>query len=79
MDADGTQNGYDTELTRQVAAAIPIPVIASGGAGKLDHFAEVLTTANANAALAASLFHFGTLTIPQVKTHLAEKNIPVRR
>jgi cyclase len=78
MDADGTQNGYDLALTRQVADAVNVPVIASGGAGSVDHFAEAVTTGGASAALAASLFHFGTLTIPQVKTRLAALNIPVR-
>ena len=78
MDTDGTQDGYDLDLTRQVAAAVNIPVIASGGAGTLDHFAEVLTEGGASAALAASLFHYGTLTISQVKEHLAAKQIPVR-
>ena len=79
MDADGTQAGYDCELTRAVSDAVGVPVIASGGAGTLDHFAEVLERGGASAALAASLFHFGTLTIPQVKDHLATRGIPVRR
>lgn len=78
MDADGTQAGYDCALTRAVSDAVPVPVIASGGAGTLEHFAEVLERGRASAALAASLFHFGTLTIPQVKSHLAAKGIPVR-
>ena len=78
MDADGTQAGYDCELTRAVSDAVGVPVIASGGAGTLDHFAEVLERGQASAALAASLFHFGTLTIPQVKSHLAARGLPVR-
>src|SRR5205807_485658 len=64
MDADGTQAGYDVALTRAVSDAVGVPVIASGGAGELDHFAEVLDAGRASAVLAASLFHFGTFTIP---------------
>ena len=79
MDADGTLAGFDCPLTRAVSDAVSVPVIASGGAGKLDHFAEVLNTGHASAVLAASLFHFGTLTVSQVKSHLAAQNIPVRR
>ena len=78
MDADGTQAGYDCDLTRAVSDAVGVPVIASGGAGTLDHFADVLERGRASAALAASLFHFGTLTIPQVKSHLAARGLPVR-
>jgi len=78
MDADGTQAGYDCELTRAVSDAVGVPVIASGGAGTPEHFAEVLERGHASAALAASLFHFGTLTIPQVKSHLAARGLPVR-
>jgi cyclase len=78
IDADGTQNGYDLELTRAVAGAVGVPVIASGGAGRLEHFAEVLTEGGAAAALAASLFHDGALGIGAVKTYLAERGIPVR-
>ncbi len=78
MDADGTQTGYDCELTRAVSDAVGVPVIASGGAGTPEHFAEVLERGHASAALAASLFHFGTLTIPQVKSHLAARGLPVR-
>jgi len=78
MDRDGTQAGYDLELTRRVADAVEVPVIASGGAGKLEHFAEVLAEAHASAVLAASLFHFGTFTIAQVKSFLASRDIPVR-
>jgi imidazole glycerol-phosphate synthase subunit HisF len=78
MDADGTQAGYDCALTRAVSDAVPVPVIASGGAGTLQHFADVLDQGHASAVLAASLFHFGTLTISQVKEYLAERSIPVR-
>jgi cyclase len=78
MDADGTQAGYDIELTRAVSEAVEIPVIASGGAGTLDHLAEVLQEGRANAVLAASIFHFGTFTVPQAKEHLASHAIPVR-
>jgi imidazole glycerol-phosphate synthase subunit HisF len=79
MDADGTQAGYDVELTRAVADAVGIPVIASGGAGTLQHFYDVLTDGCADAALAASLFHFQQLSIRQVKTYLAEQGVWVRR
>lgn len=79
MDADGTKAGYDLELTRTITSAVTVPVIASGGAGTLEHFAEVLSpSAGADAALAASLFHFGELTVPQVKSYLKKKGIPVR-
>jgi len=78
IDADGTQNGYDLELTRAVTDAVNVPVIASGGAGRLEHFADVLTHANAAAALAASLFHYGTLTIAEVKRYLAARGLPIR-
>ncbi len=78
MDADGTQAGYDCAITRAVSDAVGVPVIASGGAGQLEHFAEVLEAGHASAVLAASLFHFGTLTIPQVKTYLAGHHVPVR-
>jgi cyclase len=79
MDTDGTQAGYDISLTRVIADRVRIPVIASGGAGSLDHFVEVLTDGGADAALAASLFHYGTLTIDQVKRYLAAHGIPVRQ
>jgi len=79
MDRDGTKNGYDIELTRAVADAVSIPVIASGGAGRIEHFAEALTEGHADAALAASLFHFGEMTIGQVKEYLASRGIAVRR
>jgi len=78
MDADGTKQGFDLDMTRAVTDAVNIPVIASGGCGSLAHFAEVFKETYADAALAASLFHFGELTVPQVKTYLAEQNIPVR-
>ncbi len=79
MDRDGTQEGYDIELTRRISDAVDIPVIASGGAGRLEHFADALDAGHASAVLAASLFHFGTLTIPQVKAYLAGHGVPVRR
>ena len=79
MDRDGTQAGYDLELTRRVSDAVSVPVIASGGAGTLDHFADVLDQGHASAVLAASLFHFGTFTVPQVKDYLARRGVPVRR
>ena len=78
MDADGTCGGYDLELTAAVSAAVDIPVIASGGAGELDHLAEVLDRGHADAVLAASIFHFGTYSIAQAKHFLAERGIPVR-
>ena len=79
MDRDGTKDNYDLELTRAVAEAVGIPVVASGGAGKLEHFAEVLTHGKADAALAASLFHFGDLSIADVKTYLATRGVVVRQ
>ncbi|WP_434631964.1 imidazole glycerol phosphate synthase subunit HisF [Thermoanaerobacterium thermosaccharolyticum] len=78
MDADGTKNGYDIQLTRMVAEKVNIPVIASGGAGNKEHFKEVLTEAKADAALAASLFHYGELKISELKSYLKENQIPVR-
>ncbi|BDF58316.1 imidazole glycerol phosphate synthase subunit HisF [Christensenellaceae bacterium] len=78
MDADGTKNGYDLELTKAICAAVNVPVIASGGAGSLDHFAEVILEADASAVLAASLFHYRELTIREVKEYLKGKNIAVR-
>ena len=78
MDCDGTRNGYDVELTRAVAEAVGIPVIASGGAGKLEHLAEVLSEGKADAALAASIVHYREFTIRQAKEYLAERGIPVR-
>ena len=78
MDADGTLAGYDIELTRAIAEAVSVPVIASGGAGTPSHFAEVLTEGNADAALAASLFHDGKLRIAELKKHLQGWGVPVR-
>ncbi len=78
MDGDGTQEGYDLRLTRKISEAVNIPVIASGGAGSTAHFAQALTAGKADAALAASLFHFKQLTIAEVKEHLQSQNIPVR-
>jgi cyclase len=78
MDADGTKDGYDLALTRAVARAVSVPVIASGGAGTLKHIADVLTKGEADAALAASIFHFGTYSIAQTKRYLAARGIPVR-
>ena len=78
MDADGTKNGFDLELTRAVAEAVNIPVIASGGAGRLEHFLEAVTIGKAEAALAASLFHYRELTIANVKDYLASHGVPVR-
>jgi cyclase len=78
MDADGTQQGYDIPLTRAVAEAVKVPVIASGGAGKLAHFAEVIRQGKADAVLAASLFHDKVLTIGQVKRYLLGQGIPIR-
>ena len=78
MDADGTKAGFDLAMTKAVADAVSIPVIASGGCGSLDHFAEVFEETDCDAALAASLFHFGELTVPQVKDFLKGRDIPVR-
>ena len=79
MDRDGTKAGYDVELTRRAAEAVNIPVIASGGAGKMKDFADVLTEGKADAALAASLFHFGEIEMKDLKEYLAARGIPVRR
>jgi cyclase len=78
MDRDGTKDGYDLELTRAVSDAVSVPVIASGGAGTLEHFHEALTDGRADAALAASLFHFGIHTIAETKRYLAERGVEVR-
>ena len=78
MDSDGTRDGYDIELTRTIADAVRIPVIASGGAGKLEHFLEALTAGGASAVLAASLFHFGEFAIADVKSYLRERGVVVR-
>jgi cyclase len=78
MDADGTREGYDLPLTRAVADAVTVPVIASGGVGTLEHLREGLTEGRAQAVLAASIFHFGTYTIAEAKAYLAERGLPVR-
>lgn len=78
MDADGTKAGFDLAMTKAVTEAVPIPVIASGGCGSLEHFAQVFEETGCDAALAASLFHFGELTVPQVKEFLKGRDIPVR-
>jgi imidazole glycerol-phosphate synthase subunit HisF len=78
MDSDGTKAGYDLELTRAVSEAVKIPVIASGGAGKLEHLRDVLTQGKADAVLAASIFHFGEYTVSDVKRFLKSHNIEVR-
>lgn len=78
MDCDGTKNGYDLELTRTIADNVSIPVIASGGAGRVEHFCEALTIGGAEAALAASLFHYKELEIMELKHYLAEKGVSVR-
>ena len=78
MDADGTKDGYDLELNQQVSDAVGIPIIASGGAGNLDHLADAIIKGKANAVLAASIFHFGTYSISEAKEHLKSLNIPVR-
>jgi cyclase len=77
-DADGTKDGYDLEMTRAVAEAVAIPVIASGGAGKLEHLYEAVSIGKASAILAASIFHFGEISVPQAKQYLKDKGIPVR-
>jgi imidazole glycerol-phosphate synthase subunit HisF len=78
MDRDGTKDGYDLDLTRAIAGAVTVPVIASGGAGSLEHFHEALTEGGADAALAASLFHFGIHTIAEAKAYLRERGVEVR-
>ncbi len=78
MDRDGTKIGYDVALTRAIADAVPVPVIASGGVGKLDHLVEGIRDGHATAALAASIFHFGEFTIRQAKEHMAKAGLPVR-
>ena len=78
MDADGTKDGYDVELTRRVSEAVEVPVIASGGAGALEHLADAILRGKASAVLAASIFHFGTFTVHQAKEHLRSQGIPVR-
>ncbi|HVZ81186.1 MAG TPA: imidazole glycerol phosphate synthase subunit HisF [bacterium] len=78
MDRDGTKNGYDLELTKAIAEAVSVPVIASGGVGNLDHLADGVTLGKADAVLAASIFHYGEYTVKQAKEYLKYKNIPVR-
>src|SRR5919202_1899061 len=79
MDRDGTEDGYELTLTRAVADAVDVPVIASGGAGNLDHLVEAIEAGGADAVLAASIFHYGTYSIADAKARLAEAGIPVRR
>jgi imidazole glycerol-phosphate synthase subunit HisF len=79
MDADGTKNGYDLEITAAVSQAVSIPVVASGGAGRPEHFADAILEGHADAALAAGIFHFGEFTIAQVKQYMSERGIPVRQ
>ncbi len=79
MDCDGVKNGYDLELTRTVSDCVNVPVIASGGAGAMEHFYDAFTAGHADAVLAASLFHFGEITIPDLKAYLAGRGISVRR
>jgi cyclase len=78
MDADGTKAGYDLELTAAISDAVEIPVIASGGAGTLDHMVDVLDRGKADAVLAASIFHFGEFTVSDVKAYLKQHDVPVR-
>ena len=78
IDADGTKAGYDIEITRRISENVGVPVVASGGAGNLDHMVDVLKEGNADAVLAASIFHFGEYTVGEVKEHLARADIPVR-
>ena len=78
MDCDGTKNGYDIELTRMISENVSVPVIASGGAGTLEHFYDALDAGKADAALAASLFHFKELEIKEVKQYLRERGVSVR-
>lgn len=79
MDKDGQQDGFDIELTATISEKLKIPVIASGGGGRLEHFRDVLSTGKADAVLAASVFHFGKYTVPQIKDYLSKNNIPVRK
>jgi len=79
MNHDGTKSGFALSITRQLATQLPVPVIASGGGGTLQHFADVFNEASADAALAASVFHFKEIGIPELKNYLADKNIPVRK
>ncbi len=78
MDADGTREGYDLALSRAASEAVPVPIIASGGAGQMDHFAQALSQGGADAVLAASLFHFGEMTVAELKSYLHQQGIAVR-
>lgn len=78
IDADGTKAGYDIEITRRISETVGVPIVASGGAGNLDHMVDVLKEGQADAVLAASIFHFGEYTVGEVKEHLAKADIPVR-
>ncbi|RMF58768.1 MAG: imidazole glycerol phosphate synthase subunit HisF, partial [Calditrichaeota bacterium] len=78
MNHDGTKNGYAIEITRRLSEMLPLPIIASGGAGSPEHFVDVFTEGKADAALAASIFHFGEIRIPELKRYLIEHNISVR-
>jgi imidazole glycerol-phosphate synthase subunit HisF len=78
MDRDGTTDGYDIELTRAIADAVGVPVIASGGAGELEHLSEAISDGGADAVLCASIFHYGTFRVRDAKRHLADAGIPVR-
>jgi cyclase len=78
IDADGTRDGYDLELNRAVAERVDVPLVASGGAGTIEHIYQVLTVGQASAALAASIFHFQVYSIPEVKTYLSDRGVPVR-
>ena len=78
MDCDGTKDGYDIEITRAVSEAVSIPVVASGGAGSPDHLADAILLGKADAALAASIFHFGEYTIQETKQFMADRGVPVR-
>jgi cyclase len=79
MDRDGTKSGFDLALTRAVTEAVPVPVIASGGVGTLDHLADGIQLGGADAVLAASIFHYGEFTIGQAKDHMAQRGVAVRR
>ena len=78
MDRDGTKNGFDNDLTSRISKAVPVPVIASGGVGNLDHLVEGVTKGLADAVLAASIFHFGEYTVPKAKQYMAERGIEMR-
>ena len=78
MDADGSQDGFDLEITNRISSSVQIPVIASGGGGTLDHFVDAVTKGKADAVLAASVFHYGTYTVHQVKEYMSQQGIPTR-